>query len=200
MSNKQKLTSNEQNLMCNKQKLTSNEQRAKGFHITKQKGKTCRINFITFFVIVAKKNLLFYYYFTIAIMILVASWNVMVKKYVLEFHSNYPGETTAPSLSFPTKYEDLQNKTIGFVKVSLSSLTLFIVYISHFEERWNFLLVFRYFFLIASYFLLVASYIFLVARYFLLVARYFLLAARCFLLFACYSARLSLLLVGCSLL
>ena len=73
MSNKQKLTSNEQNLIRSKQKLTSNEQTAKGFHITKQKGKTCRINFIKFFVIVAKKNLLFYYYFTIAIMILVAS-------------------------------------------------------------------------------------------------------------------------------
>ena len=155
-------------------------------HIHKQKGKTCRINFITFLVIVAKKNLLFYYYFTIAIMILVASWNVMVKKFVLGFHSNYPGETTVPSLSFPTKYEDLQNKTIGFVKVSLPSLTLFIVHISNFGERWNFLVVFHYFFLIVSYFLLVACYFLLATRYFLLVA--------------CYFARLSLLLVGCSLL
>ena len=37
--------------------------------------------------------------------------------------------------SIPTNHEDLKRKRIRFVKDWYTSLTLFVVYISHFEER-----------------------------------------------------------------
>ena len=47
----------------------------------------------------------------------------------------YHGETAVAAFSFPINHEDLKNKKARFVKDRQPSLTLFVVYISHFEEK-----------------------------------------------------------------
>ena len=70
-----------------------------------------------------------YFYLAIAIMILVISWNIMVKKCVVGYRSNYNGETTAPAFSFPKNHEDLKSRVIGFLKNSDHPL-LYLLFIS----------------------------------------------------------------------
>ena len=79
-----------------------------------------------------------FYYFTITLLlILVISKNIVVNKCVVGCRSSYHGKYTATAFSFPKNHEDLKSKKIRFVKDRQPSLTLFGVYISHFEETFS---------------------------------------------------------------
>lgn len=97
--------------------------------VDKQNGESNRTNYTYFFVRITKKSSLFYYYFTVAVITV-----IMVNNCVMACRSNYHGESTVPAFSFSNKHENLKSKRIRFFKDWQPSLTLFVVYISHFEE------------------------------------------------------------------
>ena len=61
--------------------------------------------------------------------------NYYGKQTYVGYRFNYHGENTASAFSFPTKHDDLKSKKIRFVEDWQPNLTLFVVYISHFEVK-----------------------------------------------------------------
>ena len=61
--------------------------------------------------------------------------NIMVNKCVVGYRSNYHEEIIFPAFSFTTKHENRKSKRIRFAKDRKPSLTVCVVYISHFEGK-----------------------------------------------------------------
>ena len=59
----------------------------------------------------------------------------MVKKCVGGYSFNYHGEIIVPTFLSQKSHEDPKGKRIRFVKDWQPSLTLFVVYIRHFEDK-----------------------------------------------------------------
>ena len=78
-----------------------------------------------------KKSLLFYHYITITMVISLVSWNIVENEYGVGICFNYSRESTVPGLTFPRKHEH----RIRLVKDRQPIFTLYVVYISHLEDK-----------------------------------------------------------------